>query len=164
MNEILRDRASKNGVTVLPVDISASLPEMTEAFDVIAAYDVLEHIDFDSVISLMNSLEKLLKPGGHIVFRFPNGQSPFGRYLQHADYTHKSTLSSAIMTQIISGTRLILVRDDQGSFTARGSLIQSIPSYLKHIIRKTIEKFIRVIFDIRCELSPNIVLVLRKKM
>ncbi|MFJ4397080.1 class I SAM-dependent methyltransferase [Pseudomonas sp. NPDC089396] len=63
-------------------------------FDLIVIFDVLEHIDQHEIPSFLTSLKHFLSPGGAILARFPNGDSPFGRTHQHGDVTHKTTIGS----------------------------------------------------------------------
>jgi len=64
-------------------------------FSHIVAFDVLEHIPQGEYPALFDRLAALLAPGGHCIMRFPNGDSPFGRAIQHGDPTHVTTLGSA---------------------------------------------------------------------
>lgn len=64
------------------------------AFSHIVAFDVLEHIEQASYPLFFNRFAELLAPGGKCILRFPNGDSPFGRRIQHADPTHVTTIGS----------------------------------------------------------------------
>lgn len=46
-----------------------SIPYSSESFDLIAAFDVIEHISDDREV--LSSLHRLLKPGGHLVLTVP---------------------------------------------------------------------------------------------
>jgi SAM-dependent methyltransferase len=61
-------------------------------FELIAAFDVLEHVPPAEVVDLLRLLRSLLAPTGRLVVRFPNGDSPFGRVTQHGDPTHVNTI------------------------------------------------------------------------
>lgn len=63
-------------------------------FDLIVAFDVLEHLDHDSIINLLNTTSKLVKSDGIFLARFPNGDSPFSMPYQNGDATHLSYLGS----------------------------------------------------------------------
>lgn len=64
-------------------------------FSRIVAFDVLEHIPQSAYPDLFERLAALLAPGGRCVLRFPNGDSPFSRAIQHGDPTHVTILGSA---------------------------------------------------------------------
>lgn len=62
------------------------------SFDLVVAFDVLEHIPNNEMISFLSSIQRVLKPGGVFLARFPNGDSPFGLMNQNGDVTHVNFL------------------------------------------------------------------------
>ena len=74
---------------------SPELQRFAGQFTDIFALDVLEHVPQESLGVLLSQLAALLAPGGRILARFPNGDSPFGRINQHGDPTHVTTLGRA---------------------------------------------------------------------
>jgi 2-polyprenyl-3-methyl-5-hydroxy-6-metoxy-1,4-benzoquinol methylase len=92
INEKLIDVASKAGfVCKRPNDLD-SIPEAT--FDLIVAFDVLEHIPNTEIIKFLSNIWHLLKPEGCLIARFPNGDSPFSLPLQNGDPTHLNHIGS----------------------------------------------------------------------
>jgi len=83
--------------------------EHAGTFDLVVALDVLEHLDLDGVDRLLGRLSAAAAPGGLQIFRFPNGQSPFGRIFQYGDVTHQSVLSGPILGQLCQDSELRLV-------------------------------------------------------
>lgn len=71
-----------------------------EGLDVVVAFDVFEHLDADALISLLRQLSTILRPGGTVVARFPNGDSPFGRLNQHGDLTHRTAIGTVAVQQL----------------------------------------------------------------
>jgi len=63
-------------------------------FDVVCAFDVIEHIPQSELPTVFTAVRDALRPGGIFLSRFPNGDSPFGRAFQHGDLTHVTTLGS----------------------------------------------------------------------
>jgi hypothetical protein len=43
----------------------------------------------------------MIRSGRHLLIRFPNGQSPFGLAVQHADASHKPTLCGELIRLLI---------------------------------------------------------------
>jgi 2-polyprenyl-3-methyl-5-hydroxy-6-metoxy-1,4-benzoquinol methylase len=70
----------------------ARLSALVGTFDHVIALDVLEHVPMSDIAPLLSRVKALLAPGGYAVFRFPNGESPFGRMNQHGDPTHVTVL------------------------------------------------------------------------
>jgi len=63
-------------------------------YDLIVAFDVLEHIPQEILPNLILDISRVLKNDGVFLARFPNGDSPFGLINQHGDPTHVTTIGS----------------------------------------------------------------------
>lgn len=61
-----------------------------QSFDLIVAFDVLEHIPDAQIALVIQKIAHLLAPGGMFLARFPNGDSPLGLIHQHGDPSHVS--------------------------------------------------------------------------
>jgi SAM-dependent methyltransferase len=69
-------------------------------YDAVIALDVVEHFDRPQVQGVFQALSDLLKPGGVLVLRTPNGSSPYaGRYL-YSDLTHGVIFTERSLRQI----------------------------------------------------------------
>jgi 2-polyprenyl-3-methyl-5-hydroxy-6-metoxy-1,4-benzoquinol methylase len=91
-------------------------PELTAlrgSFTHLVAFDVLEHIEQSSYPHLFGRFAEMLAPGGKCVLRFPNGDSPFGRRIQHADPTHVTVIGSAKLMYFAqrAGFRIVALRN-----------------------------------------------------
>jgi SAM-dependent methyltransferase len=90
INSILVEIANKKGFHAV---LSENLLELThEQYDLAVAFDVLEHIPQDEIIFFLGQVRRVLKKGGVCLFRFPNGDSPFGLANQNGDITHVTAL------------------------------------------------------------------------
>ena len=78
-------RALGHEVFAGPFNSSSLPPE--RLFDVIAAFDVLEHLTFEEIRHLLQDTLPHMAPDGRYVFRFPNGNSPFVGPIQSGDIT-----------------------------------------------------------------------------
>jgi len=77
--------------------------------------DVFEHLSTNELLELLTLFRKLLRPGGKLIARFPNGKSPFFGDFQFSDVTHVSCLTDASLDQIAEKagmhvTRSIIMR------------------------------------------------------
>lgn len=70
------------------------------SFDWILAMDVLEHLTTEQIIEHLTLFRALLRPGGKVVARFPNGASPFFGVHQYGDFTHLTPLSPESLDQL----------------------------------------------------------------
>ena len=82
--------ASRAGFDARGADELAGLPD--ESFDLIAAFDVFEHIPPDQSEEFLANLRSKLRPNGRILLRFPNADSWIGLPFQNGDPTHTNAI------------------------------------------------------------------------
>lgn len=133
------------------------------AYDLIAAFDVIEHIDTDELPGFLRKLRALLVPGGHLIARFPNGGSPFARLTQHGDITHKRPLARPAISQLagLAGLDVIAVRNQK--VRLHGNPAIATARLIQRVMRWAIEGVIGLVYYERREpLEMNLVAVLRR--
>jgi 2-polyprenyl-3-methyl-5-hydroxy-6-metoxy-1,4-benzoquinol methylase len=88
-------RARERGIGGIELgDLRAHLQSNEATYDVITAFDVLEHFEPAEVLTVLDLVAAALRPGGMFLARVPNGCSPFmGRY-RYGDFTHGTAASS----------------------------------------------------------------------
>ena len=79
------------------------------AFDLIVAFDVLEHIPQADIVDLLSTLSAKLRRNGVMVFRFPNADSWLGNPLQFGDPTHVTAIGYLKMTNFALRAKLEIV-------------------------------------------------------
>lgn len=91
-----------------PIDVIAG----DRRFDVIVAFDVFEHLTLEDLLALLAAARRCLKARGRIIARFPSGDSPFARSVQHSDLTHKMAIGTGIVHQLArrAGFRVVQIR------------------------------------------------------
>jgi 2-polyprenyl-3-methyl-5-hydroxy-6-metoxy-1,4-benzoquinol methylase len=92
INEHLVKAALECGFNVCQTDNLLVYSEST--FDLVVAFDVLEHISQNDLPNFIGEIKRILKNGGCFIARFPNGDSPFGLADQNGDVTHITTIGS----------------------------------------------------------------------
>ncbi|WP_349899496.1 class I SAM-dependent methyltransferase [Parafrigoribacterium soli] len=106
----LIDAARIRGFTAYsPADVD-KIPD--DSLDLIAAFDVLEHIPQEHVVALLQTLSTKLRSDGCMIFRFPNVDSWLGNPLQFGDPTHVTAIGYLKMTNFAlrSGLRIVTFR------------------------------------------------------
>lgn len=88
----LREAAIATGFPAVADDEIDTLPE--HAFDLVAAFDVFEHIDPDVSVEFLRSLARRLRPGGFLLLRYPNADSALGNPFQNGDPTHVNAIGT----------------------------------------------------------------------
>jgi 2-polyprenyl-3-methyl-5-hydroxy-6-metoxy-1,4-benzoquinol methylase len=96
--------AQKSGFNVHDGSLPVTSIAETESVDLIAAFDVFEHIGINDLRVFLEYLKTILKPGGVIIARVPSGDSPFARAIQNGDLTHKCVFGSSAVHQLAKET------------------------------------------------------------
>ena len=69
-------------------------------FDLIFAFDVLEHIPPNELADYIKTIKDLTKPFGYFIGRFPNADSPFGLSNQNGDISHLNAIGNGKITYL----------------------------------------------------------------
>ena len=155
--------AQQKGFEVHPADLRA-LAATGERFDLVVAFDVLEHWEKQTLIANVEAIRELLTPGGILVARVPNGHSPFGRVHQYGDLTHQTVLSAPSIRQLaqITGFEVAQIRN-AASIPARRDAWSALKHAWRRFRRARIEITFGSLYGVgRLPLDPNLVAVLRR--
>lgn len=163
LNEEMCEAARRRGFVVHDESL-AGLAAAHARYDLIVAFDVLEHWDTDELVANFRCIRALLNDGGLFLARFPNGHSPFGRVFQHGDFTHKSTLSIYKIQYLAAASGLEIVRvANPCRVSSKPGILRSLRQRWLALRRRWIERSISRLYGIRrLPLDPNLVAVLRK--
>ncbi len=82
-------------------DVIAFLEKNPGRFDLITAFDLIEHLTKDEVLSFLEKAYAALKPGGKLILQTPNGDSPFVGTILYGDFTHELCLNPASATKLL---------------------------------------------------------------
>jgi SAM-dependent methyltransferase len=88
------------GFDVYDADPSLKSVAPERCFDIIVAFDVLEHLTIQQIVQTLKAARDRLNTGGRFIARFPSGDSPFSRAIQHGDLTHQSVIGTGIVQQL----------------------------------------------------------------
>lgn len=163
LNDAMREAARRHGYPAHEGSL-ADLAAGAARYDLIVAFDVIEHWDTDELVANFAHIRTLLVPGGCFIARFPNGHSPFGRIFQHGDFTHKSTLSAYKIEYLALTTGFAIVRiDDERRVSSKPGPLRALRQHWLALRRRWIERSISRIYGIRrLPLAPNLVAVLQR--
>lgn len=132
-------------------------------FTHIVAFDVIEHVPAPQLPALFRRLRELLSEGGVIVLRFPNGDSPFGRYTQHGDPTHVTTIGREKLAFYATGAGLAVRAIRAPALPLAGvGPVRALRRLGVRVVRAVIERGVSVLYfgGQRITLDPNYVAVL----
>jgi len=158
-NATLRERASAAGFQVFE---SLEALEGEPVFDLIAAFDVLEHIPSDAVDQVLSTLRRSLSSQGAMLLRVPNGDSPFGRAYQHGDRTHLVAYGSEKLRQVCLAARLRIVHAGEAPWNRQQGQPRTAKTFLRSLLKRALDRLIGfAYFGYHTDLSPNLFAVVK---
>ncbi len=80
------------------------------SFDLVVAFDVLEHIPQDAMADFLSTLSSKVRVGGALFLRFPNADSWLGNAMQNGDPTHLTAIGYLKMVYFAQRSALEIVR------------------------------------------------------
>jgi 2-polyprenyl-3-methyl-5-hydroxy-6-metoxy-1,4-benzoquinol methylase len=167
-----------SGVEVIPTLVNRAINNGFKAFksindvptkfkyDLIVAFDVIEHIAPENLCNFLKKVTNLLQPNGVFIIRVPNGSSPFGLSNQHGDTTHQNIITESKMDFWANSVNLkINFKGGDIYLIYNGKKIKFLSRVLKRILQLSIERLVRWIFSPQSKgfLSANSIYVLSKK-
>ena len=156
--------ARAHGVALIEGDFTEPGALVSASLDYAIAIDVFEHLSAETIRASLFALATALRPGGMIVLRYPNGQSPFGLTAQHGDITHRVALSRMIVEQLALGSGLETVRYGSATFPRRPGLLSGAVSVARRVLRAAMIRVIQFAFATDVPLDAVVVQVLRKPL
>ncbi|WP_347454491.1 class I SAM-dependent methyltransferase [Acinetobacter thermotolerans] len=134
-----------------------------DEFDLIVAFDVLEHISSINIINFINTLKSRLKKDGYFLARFPNGDSPIGMRNQNGDITHVNAIGTEKIIQIsrICNLKIYYLGGERQMLITK-KLSETIVNILRAILGKLIGYCMKKIYRISFFSYSNLVVILKK--
>lgn len=108
-NQTLVDRATAAGIEAYRSDVALDAFASKKAFDLIVAFDVIEHMVLEDIVATLRAWNKHVSRDGRILIRIPSGDSPFSGRLMYGDITHKTLLGTTALQQLATLAGLELV-------------------------------------------------------
>lgn len=156
----LVDRARSRHQVQLGTIQSVNLADAS--FDAVFAIDVLEHIPKDQLRGTLESIARILRPGGTFIARFPNGASPFFGPYMYGDLTHMTHLTENSIRQLSEGSGLSFIGAHNPRPKAKG-LLKSIRRLCAYALRDAVETVLGyAYFGARAPMDPNLIIVLMR--
>jgi 2-polyprenyl-3-methyl-5-hydroxy-6-metoxy-1,4-benzoquinol methylase len=96
---------------VMEGDLNDFLLDQSDAsLDVVVAFDVIEHFTRDELLSFVDQVRRVLKPGGRWIIHTPNGESPFASRMRYWDLTHEMAFTRMSLSQLLMSSGFSNVR------------------------------------------------------
>lgn len=97
-------KAETLGITTCCEDVMIFLSKTEQDFDLIYAFDLLEHLEKKNIVPFLKSCLEKTRPGGRLILQMPNPISPLGYGVVQGDLTHvfplSPTLAKTLLTEV----------------------------------------------------------------
>jgi len=164
INEALVKTALDHGCRAIHTDNLSSFQD--NSFDLVVAFDVLEHIPQDALPLMILEIKRILSDDGFFIARFPNGDSPFGLINQNGDITHITTIGSGKVNYFAAKTNMKIIFVGGEAQPLLGiSLLYFLHRMISLPVKKLINLFTKFIFFPRSNVafcSSNLTMIYRK--
>jgi len=111
-----------------------------ETFDVIIAFDVIEHLTRPEILQTCRQMARTLKPGGILLLHVPNGASPYCGDILWGDITHEMAFTRASLRQVLEPLGFEKIEAEEDG---------PVPHGIKSTIRFVLWKIIRAAMILR---------------
>lgn len=161
----LVEMARQAGFDAHAAEALDGLPE--KSYDLVVAFDVLEHISQAELPSFLRQMAARLAPAGLLLCKFPNGDSPFGRPFQNGDVTHLTTLGEAKIRRLagLAGLQVMRLAGEARPDVDR-SWRMVVSRFVVRVLELTLEPCIKNVMFPGWKFalfSPNTVVAMRAK-
>lgn len=163
INSVLREAARREAIELLSPDLGAAARDHAGRFDTIVAFDVFEHLRHEELVAALRAVCAMLKPGGRLALRFPNGQSPFGLAPQHGDPTHRAALSKAMLEYHLQALPLDCVRYGGVYRIGGGGLKRRVGRWARGLLQDALGAALNALYASDIPFDPVVVLVLARR-
>jgi SAM-dependent methyltransferase len=109
-----------------------------DSYERIFAIDLLEHLPEEKLFAVMGEFYRVLKEGGKVVVRVPNGESPFFGKVLYGDLTHFQAFTPRSIRQLFSLTGFF----PEGIFPTP-PIIHGVKSLIRRVLWEGIVWFFR---------------------
>ena len=136
--QVERSRQRVPGAEIVLGDGLDLLREREASFGAIVCIDVLEHLTRDELVDTLPRIARALRPGGSLIARVPNADSPFCDAIRYGDLTHEIAFSTAALLHLfrVSGLERAEFREcDPVPKSAKGAVRAFAWRFLRQLVR-----------------------------
>lgn len=94
-------RAQEKFPQVICSDALSYLEKCPNTFNLITAFDILEHFPKSKALTFLDLIHNALKPGGCLILQLPNGDSPLAGGVIYGDFTHEVTYTTVSLRHVL---------------------------------------------------------------
>lgn len=107
-NSVLLDRCRARGLEVIESDVLRYLRGLPDdSLSAITGFHIIEHLQIEVLMTLLDEIVRVLRPGGVVIFETPNPENVLvGSNYFYFDPTHRNPLPSLLMSLLLSSRGL----------------------------------------------------------
>jgi SAM-dependent methyltransferase len=162
----IQQRAVQAGFEVIAADATFSKVWGPGKVDLIAAFDVIEHLELNAIRAFLREAKEALRPGGLLLLRLPSGDSPFSGAIYRGDLTHRTLLGSSAARQLATVVGLEVYQVRSPVLPVWGlSPVRAVRRMAARLVQTLAFSFVRHVLmgNGAAVLSPDMIVVLRKE-
>lgn len=120
-------------------DVISFLRGKNELYDAILLLDVLTELSKEEVYDVLESIKVALRPGGTLIVKVANAESPMAGRLRHGDFKQEISFSEASLKKLVLDSGFSKV----GAYPLR-PVIHGLPSFIRYCLWRCIEIILKL--------------------
>jgi len=124
-------------------DAMSFLRDKRERYDVVFLVDILSYLSKEEIRDLLDTVSGVLKPGGTLIVKNANAESPMAGRLQHADFKREVNFTESSLKNVLRNVGFKKV----GAYPLR-PVVHGVKSFVRYCLWRFVEgilKFYRLI-------------------
>jgi SAM-dependent methyltransferase len=127
---------------VMPGNLVSFLRDSaSDIFDVVVAFDVIEHFRKDEVLEIMDHAYRVLRPGGKLIVHVPNAEGIFGSRIFWSDFTHEMAFTREGLRQLTSACGFRSVE-----FSEDVPVVHGVKSLIRRVLWTGLRSIFRLVY------------------
>lgn len=137
--QILKAKELNSQINFSCIDLISFLKSSKKKYDLITAFDVIEHLEKEEAITTINLIFNALNDKGQLIIQTPNAESPWFGAVAYGDFTHEWFYTASSLEDVLlkSGFRNIKFKPSEPLFI-------SLRSGIRRIVWKVINMFLQI--------------------
>jgi 2-polyprenyl-3-methyl-5-hydroxy-6-metoxy-1,4-benzoquinol methylase len=141
IQDSLVNKAKDSGFTAM---LTIPEPARENKYDVILAFDVIEHLSDSEISDFFTRVANIVKKGGIVLARTPNAGGPFGLPNQTGDPTHVTPISLSRLSSYLTDWEIRATGDIQPVW--EGKLLSAIRNLIRLCFKILVTGLVRFAF------------------
>ncbi|MDR3667131.1 MAG: class I SAM-dependent methyltransferase [Ignavibacteriaceae bacterium] len=137
------EKAKSKGLNVRTENVFDYLKDNKNKYDIIIAFDFIEHFNKEELYNLVVKIYHSLKESGMVIIRTPNGEGIASQKIIYGDFTHLTILTPDSLFQLLK-----MVGFSEINFWETGPIAKNLTGFIRLILWKIIRliyNFIRLV-------------------